>query len=65
MSSGVKGSVAFKILLTEIEDYFDRAPRCAVLETLHKFGVPTGTPFSRYLRYFCIIVASTIEKGAP
>ena len=45
--------------------YFDRAPRGAALETLQKFDVRTGTPFSSYLRALRVVVASTIEKGGP
>ena len=46
-------------------DFFDRAPRGAALETLQKFGVRTGTPFSSYLRALRVVVASTVEKGGP
>ena len=63
LSSGSGGPAAFKILLTDLTDYFDRAPRGAALETLQKFGVRTGTPFSRYLRALRVVVASTVEKG--
>ena len=57
------GPAAFKILLADFADYFDRAPRGAVLETLHKFGVRTGTPFSSYVRTLRVVVASTVEQG--
>ena len=65
LSSGTGGPAAFKILLTDFADYFDRAPRGAALETLQKFGVRTGTPFSSYLRALRVVVASTVEKGGP
>ena len=65
LSSGTGGSAAFKILLSDFADYFDRAPRGAALETLQKFDVRTGTPFSSYLRALRVVVASTVEKGGP
>ena len=40
-------------------------PHGAALETLQKFGVRNGTPFSSYLRTLRIVVASTVEKGGP
>ena len=65
LSSGPGGPAAFKTLLTDFADYFDRPPRGAALETLQKFGVQTGTPFSSYLRALRVVVASTVEKGGP
>ena len=65
LSSGIGGPAAFKTLLSDFTDYFDRAPRGAALETLQKFGVRTGTPFSSYLRALRVVVASTVEKGGP
>ena len=65
LSSGIGGPTAFKTLLSDFADYFDRAPRGAALETLQKFGVRTGTPFSSYLRALRVVVASTVEKGGP
>ena len=65
LSSGTGGPAAFKTLLSDFGDYFDRAPPGAALETLQKFGVRTGTPFSSYLRALCVVVASTVEKGGP
>ena len=65
LSSGTGGPAAFKTLLSDFADYFDRAPRGAALETLQKFGVRTGTPFSSYLRALRVVVASTVEKGGP
>ena len=65
ISSGSSGQDAFKILLADFGDFFDRAPRGAALETLQKFGVRTGTPFSSYLRALRVVVASTVEKGGP
>ena len=53
------------MLLEDFTDYFDRAPRGAALETLQKFGVRSGTPFSSYLRAFRVVAASTVEKGGP
>ena len=49
----------------DVTDCFDRAPQGAALETLQKFGVPSGTPFSNYLRSFRVVVASTVDKGGP
>ena len=65
LSSDSSGPAAFKILLMDFADYFHRAPRGAALETLQKFGVRTGTPFSSYLRALRVVVASTVEKGGP
>ena len=65
MTSGASGPVAFKTLLTDFADYFDRAPRGAALATLQNFGVRTGTPFAGYLRALRVVVASTAEKGGP
>ena len=65
LSSGSGGPAAFKILLTDFADYFDRPPREAAHETLQKFGVRTGTTFSSYLRALRVVVASTVEKGGP
>ena len=65
LSSGSSGPAAFKILLTDFADYFDRAPRGATLETLQKCGLRTGTPFSGYVRALRVVVASTVEKGGP
>ena len=65
LSSGIGGPAAFKTLLSDFADYFDRAPRGAALETLQKFGVRTGTLFSSYLRALRVVVASTVEKGGP
>ena len=65
ISSGSSGPDAFRVLLADFGDFFDRAPRGAALETLQKFGVRTGTPFSSYLRALRVVVASTVEKGGP
>ena len=65
MMTGSSGPAAFKILLADFADYSDRAPRGAALETLQKFGVRTGTPFSSYLQTLRVVVASTVEKGGP
>ena len=65
MMTGSSGPAAFKILLADFANYFDRAPRGAALETLQKFGVRTGMPFSSYLRTLRVVVASTVEKGGP
>ena len=59
------GPAAFRTLLIDVTDYFDRAPRGASLETLQKFGVPSGTLFSNCLRSFGVVVASTVDKGGP
>ena len=53
----------FRTLLTDVADYFDRAPRGAALETLQTFGVHSRTPFSSFLRLFRVIVVSIVDKG--
>lgn len=53
------------MLLSDIANYCYRSPRGVALETLHKFGVRTGTSFFSYLRDFHVVVPSTGEKGAP
>ena len=65
LTSGSSGPAAFKTLLADFDDYFDRAPRGAALVTLQNFGVRTGTPFASYLRALRVVVASTVEKGGP
>ena len=65
LASGVDGPAAFRTLLVDATDYFDLAPRGAALETLQTFGVPSGTPFSNYLRSYRVVVASTVDKGGP
>ena len=65
LSSGIGGPAAFKTLLTDFADYFDRAPRGAALATLQNLDVCTGTPFASYLRALRVVVASTVEKGGP
>ena len=57
--------VAFGTLLTDIAVYFDRASRGAALATLQRFGIPSGTPFSSFLRSFRVVVASRVDKGRP
>ena len=65
LASGVDGRGAFRTLLIDVADYFDRAPRGAALATLQKFGVPSGTSFKSYLRSFRAVVARTVDKGGP
>ena len=65
LASGVDEPAAFGTLLTDVAGYFDRAPRGAALATLQKFGVPSGTLFSSFLRSFRVVVASTVDKGRP
>ena len=65
LASGVDGPAAFRTLLIDVTDYFGRVPRGAALETLHKFGVLSGTPFTSYLRSFKVVVASTVDKVDP
>ena len=62
LASGVDGPAAFGALLTDVADYFGRALRGAALATLQKLGVPSGTPFSSFLRLFRLVVASTVDK---
>ena len=35
------------------------------LDALQQFGLPSGTPFSSFLRSFRVVVASTVDKGDP
>ena len=63
--SGVNGPTAVRTLLTDPANYFDRAPRVAVLATLQKFGVPSRTPFSSYMHSFRVAVASAVNKDGP
>ena len=65
VTSGSSGPDAFKTLLADLADYFNRAPRGAALATLQNFGVRTGTPFASYLRVIRVVVASTVEKSGP
>ena len=65
LTSGSSGPDAFRTLLADFADYFDRAPRGAALATLQNFGVHTRTPFVSYLRALRVVVASTVEKGGP
>ena len=62
---GVDGPGAFKTLLTDVADHFDRAPRGAASASFQNFGVPSGTPFSSFLRSFRVMVAGTVDKGGP
>ena len=52
LASGLDEPAAFGTLLTDVSDYFDRAPRGAAMATLQQFGVPSGMPFSSFLRSF-------------
>ena len=65
LASGVDGTGAFKTLLTDVVNHFDRAPRGTALASLQKFGVPSGTPFSSFLRSFRVMLAGTVDKGEP
>ena len=58
-TSDSDGPVAFRTLLIEVADDFDRAPRGAALETLQRFGVPSGTPFWGKMRSFRVAIACT------
>lgn len=62
LASRTGASSAFKMLLSNVADYFDRAARQAALETLRRFSVCTGTPLSSYLWAFRVVVASAVEK---
>ena len=44
LASGVDGPAAFRTLLTDVADYFDRAPRGAALETLQSLVCPLERP---------------------
>ena len=56
---------ASRILLTDIADGFDRAPRSATLKTLQTFGVPTGTPFASYRTSFRVVAVKLWTMVAP
>ena len=62
LASGLDGPAAFRTILMDVTDYLKRAPRGAALKTLQKFGVPSGTPFSSYLRSLRVVVVSTVDK---
>ena len=62
---GLQGPPGIKVLLADIMDHFDRAPRGAALASLQLFGVATGVPFVDYLREFCVVVARNVEKDGP
>ena len=53
LASGIDGPGAFKTLLTDVADHFDRAPRGAALASLQKFSVSSGTPFSSNSGRYC------------
>ena len=65
LASGLDGPGAFRALLTDVADHFDRALRGAALASLQTFGVPSGTPFSSFLRSFRVMVAGAVDKGGP
>ena len=65
MTAGSSGPDAFRALLADFANYFNRAPRGATLATLQNFGVRIGTPFASYLRALRVVEASTVEKGGP
>ena len=65
LASGLDGPAAFGTLLTDVAGYSERTSRGAALATLQQFGVPSGTPFSSFLRSFRVVVASTVDKGGP
>ena len=65
LPSGVDGPGAFRTVLKDVAGHFDRAPRGAALASLQKAGVPSGTPFSSFLRSFRVVVAGTVDEGRP
>ena len=65
LDSDVDGLAAFRTVLIDIANDFDRAPFGAALETLQKFVVPSGTPFWIKMRSFRVVVACTVDKGRP
>ena len=56
---------ASTVILTDIADRFDRAPRGATLKTLQTFGVPTGTPFASYPTSFRVVAVKLLTMVAP
>ena len=65
LASDVDGPAAFGTLLIDVADDFDRAPRGAASETLHRFEVPSGMPFTSYVCSFRVVGACTVDKGEP
>ena len=63
LNSGSSNPSAFKAILADVTDHFDRAPRGAALASLQYFGVATGVTFAEYLRAFRVVVARNVEKG--
>ena len=60
LASDVNGPAAFRTLLIDVAVDFDRAPRGAASETLHRFEVPSGMPFSSYVCSFRVVVTCTV-----
>ena len=65
LACDVDGPAAFRAFLIDVADDFDRAPRGAASETLHRFEVLSGMPFSSYVCSFRVVVACTVDKGEP
>ena len=59
LACDVDGPAAFRAFLIDVADDFDRAPRGAASETLHRFEVLSGMPFSSYVCSFRVVVART------
>ena len=56
---------AFKALLADLTDQFDRAPRGVGLATLRNFSFYFGVSFADHLRAFRVVEANTVEKSGP
>lgn len=65
LGTSSSGSAAYKLRQTDCGNNFNQAPRGAALGILQRFGVPPVTPFSVYLCSLWMVIAGTIEKGAP
>ena len=55
LASGVDGPAAFRTLLTDVTDYFEPLAKRSSIRDPAKVGVPSGTPFSNYLRSFRVV----------
>lgn len=62
LSYDATGPAVFKMLLDFISGHFDRASKGDPFAKLHNFGVPSGVPFSGYLRAFRFLVTSTVRE---
>ena len=57
LSEGASGPEAFTLLLRLLTTHLDRVDTGEGYTRLHNFGVCTGTPFSHFIREFCVLVS--------